>query len=132
MRSAKLQNVPLDPLKISGRCGRLMCCLRYEDVTYQELKKNLPARNSRVGTYRGPGIVVNTKLLVQLALVKLDQSDEEIAVPIEELVDPETCPQPGTKEWDRAQLADQAQPTIEEDPLRGLPPIEVAERTQET
>ncbi|MCH8821910.1 MAG: hypothetical protein IH984_00225 [Planctomycetes bacterium] len=131
MRSAKLQNVPLDPLKISGRCGRLMCCLRYEDATYQELKKNLPPRNSRVGTYRGPGIVVNTKLLVQLALVKLDQSDEEIAVPIEELVDPENCPQPGTKEWDKAQLADQAQPSIEEDPLRGLPPIEVAERTDD-
>src|SRR5262249_39710830 len=42
MKSAKLQKATLDPLKISGRCGRLMCCLRYEDQTYDELKKNLP------------------------------------------------------------------------------------------
>lgn len=95
MKSAKLQKTTLDPMKISGRCGRLMCCLRYEDATYAELRKNLPHRKSRVGTMEGPGIVMDTKILVQLALVKLEHDDREIAVPIEELMDPETCPRPG-------------------------------------
>ncbi len=89
MKSAKVQKATLDPLKISGRCGRLMCCLRYEDQTYDQLRKNLPRRNSRVGTSEGPGVVLDTKILVQLALVRLEHNDEQIAVPIEELIDPD-------------------------------------------
>ncbi len=89
MRSAKVQKATLDPLKISGRCGRLMCCLRYEDETYTELRKNLPHRKSRVGTDEGPGIVVDTQILTQLALVELDADRRRIAVPIENLIDPE-------------------------------------------
>ena len=50
MRAAKVQKNTLDPQKISGRCGRLMCCLRYEDQTYSELKKQLPHRKSLVET----------------------------------------------------------------------------------
>ena len=46
MRMAKLQKATLDPSKISGYCGRLKCCLRYEDDTYTELKKRLPPRNT--------------------------------------------------------------------------------------
>jgi cell fate regulator YaaT (PSP1 superfamily) len=46
MKSAKVQKATLDPLKISGRCGRLMCCLRYEDETYEELKAKLPKLKS--------------------------------------------------------------------------------------
>ncbi len=124
MKSAKQQQVPLDPLKISGRCGRLMCCLRYEDHTYQELKKNLPARNSRVGTSQGPGVVVDTKILVQLALVRLEHNDEEIAVPVEELMDPDECPMPGTPEWEKSQ------PQVG-DALRGLSVEETSERTDD-
>ena len=124
MKSAKQQQVPLDPLKISGRCGRLMCCLRYEDFTYQELRKNLPARNSRVGTSQGPGVVVDTKILVQLALVRLEHNDEEIAVPVEELMDPDKCPVPGTPEWEKAQ----EQP---DDALRGLSAEETELRTDD-
>lgn len=86
MRSAKVQKATLDPLKISGRCGRLMCCLRYEDETYTELRKNLPHRKARVGTDEGPGIVVDTQILTQLALVELDADRRRIAVPIENLI----------------------------------------------
>ena len=89
MRSAKVQKATLDPLKISGRCGRLMCCLRYEDETYTELRKNLPHRKSRVGTEEGPGIVVDTQILTQLALVELEADGRRIAVPVENLIDPE-------------------------------------------
>ena len=53
MRAAKVQKATLDPTKISGRCGRLMCCLRYEDETYEELRKKLPKRNTRVKTEKG-------------------------------------------------------------------------------
>jgi cell fate regulator YaaT (PSP1 superfamily) len=94
MKAAKLQKATLDPLKISGRCGRLMCCLRYEDQTYRELKENLPRRNTRVGTAEGPGIVIDSKVIVQLVLVRLEHDAREIAVPVEELMDPETCPTP--------------------------------------
>ena len=106
MRSAKTQKATLDPLKISGRCGRLMCCLRYEDETYEDLKKRLPHRKTRVGTPEGPGIVLDTKILVQLALVQLEEDGRQIAVPIEDLGDP-----------------DAPRPTAEDnDPLRGLDP----------
>ena len=113
MRSAKMQKATLDPLKISGRCGRLMCCLRYEDETYRDLKKNLPHRKTRVGTLEGPGLVKDSKILTQLVLVELEHDRSEIAVPLEELLDPETCPKPGET---AAKLAAEARM----DPLRGM------------
>ncbi len=94
MRTAKQQKQTLDPKKISGRCGRLMCCLRYEDQTYRELKKNLPNKKTRVGTAEGPVIVIDGKILTQLVMVELENDRRRIAVPIEELLDPETCPRP--------------------------------------
>ncbi len=93
MRSAKTQKATLDPLKISGRCGRLMCCLRYEDQTYTELKKNLPHRKSKVGTPLGDGIVLDSQILTQLIKVRLE-SNEIVVVPIEELCKPGTQPKP--------------------------------------
>ncbi len=116
MGAAKRQKATLEPLKISGRCGRLMCCLRYEDQTYKELRAALPRRKSRVGTAEGPGIVVDTKVLVQLALVKLEHDGREIAVPVEELLDPDNCPPPGTI------------PETADDPLRGMGVDEVEGR----
>ena len=94
MRSAKQQKATLDPLKISGRCGRLMCCLRYEDTTYKELKANLPHRKTRVGTEEGPGIVLDGQILTQLVKIKLEHDNRIIAVPVEELMDPDECPDP--------------------------------------
>ena len=93
MRSAKTQKATLDPLKISGRCGRLMCCLRYEDKTYSELKKNLPHRKTRVGTPHGDGLVLDSQILTQLVLVRLDDS-RTMAVPVEELTKPGETPKP--------------------------------------
>ena len=81
MRSAKTQKATLDPLKISGRCGRLMCCLRYEDKTYSELKKNLPNRKTRVGTPHGDGIVIDSQILTQLVLVRLDDTRNGVSGP---------------------------------------------------
>ena len=93
MKSAKTQKATLDPLKISGRCGRLMCCLRYEDQTYEDLKKNLPRKKSRVGTPEGDATVIDSQILTQLVLVRLDNvaadgKTWEIAVPVEDLTPP--------------------------------------------
>jgi len=85
MRNAKIQKATLDPLKISGRCGRLMCCLRYEESTYDELRANLPKKKTTVLTPDGPGIVIDTQILTQLVLVRLDGKDEDAAYPVETL-----------------------------------------------
>ena len=85
MRAAKVQKGTLDPSKISGRCGRLMCCLRYEDQTYEQLRKNLPHRRARVMTDDGPGTVISTQILTQLALVQLDDPNERNAYPVEHI-----------------------------------------------
>ena len=92
MRSAKQQKASLDPLKISGRCGRLMCCLRYEDQTYADLQKRLPRRKAKVSTPHGEGVVVDTQILTQLVLVSLDESRERVAVPVEEIGKPGEIP----------------------------------------
>jgi len=84
MRAAKVQKNTLDPQKISGRCGRLMCCLRYEDQTYSQLKKQLPHRKSLVETEDGVGVVLSTQILTQLALVKVGMMPPA-AYPVEQL-----------------------------------------------
>ena len=118
MRSAKVQKATLDPLKISGRCGRLMCCLRYEDQTYKELKSNLPHRKTRVGTELGPGIVIDSKILTQLVLVKLEHNNEEIAIPLEELMDPDSCPSPAELEAEARAKEAAAQKLLEDSVAR--------------
>lgn len=94
MKSAKVQKATLDPLKISGRCGRLMCCLRYEDSTYEELSKRLPKKKSRVGTPDGDGVVIDAQILTQLVLVILDNSDKRIAIPVEDITPPQNAVAP--------------------------------------
>jgi cell fate regulator YaaT (PSP1 superfamily) len=72
MRMAKLQKTTLDPAKISGRCGRLKCCLRYEFDTYQSLEHELPPVGSRVVSSRGAGRVEAQEILAQRVVVELD------------------------------------------------------------
>jgi cell fate regulator YaaT (PSP1 superfamily) len=84
MRMAKLQKATLDPAKISGFCGRLKCCLRYEDETYTELKKRLPPRNTRVNTRLGTGRIVDYQVLAQLVMVELDNGTKT-AIPRSEI-----------------------------------------------
>jgi cell fate regulator YaaT (PSP1 superfamily) len=72
MRMAKVQKTTLDPSKISGRCGRLKCCLRYEFDTYRALERDLPAVGSRVTTPRGQGRILALEVLAQTAVVELE------------------------------------------------------------
>ena len=72
MRMAKIQKTTLDPSKISGRCGRLKCCLRYEFDTYQALEHELPAVGSKVVTHRGQGRVLALEVLAQKVVVEFE------------------------------------------------------------
>ena len=84
MRMAKVQKATLDPSKISGRCGRLMCCLRYENETYNDLKERLPRRNSYVRTAEGVGKVIGGDIMTQL--VKVGMLEKVHVVPVDELL----------------------------------------------
>lgn len=84
MRMAKLQKATLDPSKISGHCGRLKCCLRYEDETYLELKRRLPHRGTVVQTPKGVGKIVDMQILTQLVVVQTESGDRQ-AWPLEEI-----------------------------------------------
>jgi cell fate regulator YaaT (PSP1 superfamily) len=72
MRMAKIQKTTLDPSKISGRCGRLKCCLRYEFDTYQALERELPGVGSRVVTRQGQGRILALEILARKAVVELE------------------------------------------------------------
>ena len=72
MKMAKIQKTTLDPSKISGRCGRLKCCLRYEYDTYRELETMLPPHGSIVTTAGGRGRIVGHEILAQKVVVEFE------------------------------------------------------------
>jgi len=72
MKMAKIQKATLDPTKISGRCGRLKCCLRYEYDTYEALQKELPPLGSDVVTARGRARVLAQEILAGQVLVETE------------------------------------------------------------
>ena len=90
-KMAKIQSMSLNPAKISGCCGRLMCCLRYEQEAYEELVKNVPKNGAFVETPDGYGNVTQINVLRQTVKVKLDgpgddafhtyDADEVAAIP---------------------------------------------------
>jgi len=69
---AKEQDMALNPAKISGVCGRLLCCLNYENETYKEYRKNMPKIDSKVNTKYGQGVVKGLNILKQEVLVGFD------------------------------------------------------------
>ena len=78
-KMAKIQNLSLNPAKISGSCGRLMCCLRYEEEAYEDLVKKVPKQGAFVETTEGYGNVVSVDLLRQTVKVHLEgESDDAI------------------------------------------------------
>jgi hypothetical protein len=76
-KMAKTQSMSLNPAKISGCCGRLMCCLRYEQPAYEELVKNVPKNGAFVETPDGYGNVTQVNVLRQYVKVKLDNMGED-------------------------------------------------------
>lgn len=72
MRMAKLQKSTLDPSKISGRCGRLKCCLRFEHEVYEEFQRELPPSGTRIVTLKGQGRVLAQEILARKVLVEFE------------------------------------------------------------
>jgi cell fate regulator YaaT (PSP1 superfamily) len=93
MRMAKAQKTTLDPAKISGRCGRLMCCLRFEDETYSYLKRRLPRKGTRVSIAAGTGEVTGYDILRQTVTVELPDGTDK-TVPVDEILNREEVPEP--------------------------------------
>ena len=92
LKMAKRQHLPLVPAKISGVCGRLKCCIRYENLDYVELEKRLPKVKQRVHTEHGEGIVLETMASTQLVKLRLLKSNEIIACNVDELIKHEQSP----------------------------------------
>ena len=76
-KMAKVQSLSLNPAKISGSCGRLMCCLRYEQEAYEDLVKKVPKQGALVETKDGYGTAVQVNLLRQTVKVKLDNDTDD-------------------------------------------------------
>ncbi len=85
MRMAKLQKSTLDPSKISGRCGRLKCCLRFEQEVYEEFHRQLPSVGSRILTRKGQGKVLAQEVLARKVLVEFEDS-RRVLVAMEEIL----------------------------------------------
>lgn len=89
IKMAKEQSLSLNPSKISGLCGRLMCCLKYEQEVYEELLKNIPAVGSIVLTPEGKGTVVETFTLLQMVKVRVkleDDTEELVNYKVDEII----------------------------------------------
>lgn len=72
MKMAKIQDLPLNPMKISGLCGRLLCCLAYESEQYTQTKERLPKVGEMVTTAFGPGKVAVANVLKETVMVELE------------------------------------------------------------
>jgi len=72
IKMAKQQRLPLNPSKISGICGRLMCCLFYEYKAYRELAKGLPKEGEKIETSKGKGKVISVNVLKRLVYVEFE------------------------------------------------------------
>lgn len=79
IKMAKEQGLSLSPVKISGTCGRLMCCLKYEQEAYSDLLKRTPKVGAIVKTPEGRGIVVENNLISGVLKVKLDSAPDGVA-----------------------------------------------------
>lgn len=78
IKMAKVQNLSLNPIKISGICGRLMCCLQYENDTYCKMKKGMPDVGERISTRDGKAVVTDVNILenrIKTRLILEEKSD---------------------------------------------------------
>ncbi len=124
MSMAKLQKTTLDLSKVSGRCGRLKCCLRYEHETYESLDKKLPRVGMRIRTAHGIGQIVDRQVLTQLVKIRTDD-EKLISVVVEDILET-NLPAPNLPP--RSENSEEARPRgrrgrgLESRPPRPAPP----------
>ncbi len=89
IKMAKKQNLSLNPAKISGLCGRLMCCLKYEADTYKELKEEMPDIGEEVELHVGSGEIISRNLIKNTIKVDIGDGDteEKVEVDVDEIKD---------------------------------------------
>ena len=104
MQMAKLQKATLDPSKVSGRCGRLKCCLRFEHESYEELDRKLPRLGVRIRWAEGTGQVIDRQILTQLVKIRTDD-ERLVTIAAEDIQEVNVPPPPpgGTAEPVNAQ-----------------------------
>ncbi|MBQ8749197.1 MAG: stage 0 sporulation protein [Clostridia bacterium] len=85
IKMAKNQNISLNPNKINGLCGKLMCCLAYENETYEKMNKTMPKVGAVVSTEFGEGIVMYNDILRQQCTIKLSENDEYKVFPVKDI-----------------------------------------------
>jgi len=117
MRMAKVQKATMDPTQVSGRCGRLKCCLRYEHVAYEELDRRLPRIGARIRTAHGDGVVVNRQILTQL--VQLEVGPDRLITVVAEDILKEGETRPSVKEPPAGEQEDGGEPLGREATTRG-------------
>jgi cell fate regulator YaaT (PSP1 superfamily) len=76
IKMAKEQGLSLNPTKISGVCGRLMCCLNFENDTYRRLKREMPKLGKKITIEEGTGKVIRLNVLKETVTVKLEDNTE--------------------------------------------------------
>ena len=109
IRMAKEQDLSLNPQKISGVCGRLMCCLRYEFDAYKDFKSRAPKQNATVKTPDGPAKVVDLDVPREIVSVRLE-GEKPVRVPLSAFDAPEEGTRPNTigqEAWDEANAPDE-------------------------
>ena len=84
IKMAKEQELPLNPMKISGACGRLMCCLAYEGEQYRLMKEKMPKSGQRVSTHMGEATVVGSNPLKETVMVELD-TEATVELPLSDV-----------------------------------------------
>ncbi len=109
VRMAKDQDLPVNPLKISGACGRLMCCLKYEHPLYQEFKADLPRTGSTVQTEQGEGRLVGYNVPSGTVVVRLSESGQRCACSKASVCGPRRA-------YDSSRADGSLRPTSEESP----------------
>ena len=109
IRMAKEQDLSLNPQKISGVCGRLMCCLRYEFDAYKDFKSRAPKQNATVKTPDGPAKVIDLDVPREVVSVRLE-GEKPVRVPLSAFDAPEEGSRPNTigqEAWDEANAPDE-------------------------
>ena len=118
IKMAKEQNLALSPTKISGLCGRLMCCLQYEESCYEQMHKLMPKTGKEIETPDGVGVVVENNVITEKTKVKMTAEDGTIDIkeyPYEYLG-------PGAKERALERAAQAV--TEDKEPAEGFTPIQ--------
>ena len=117
-KMAKVQSLSLNPAKICGSCGRLMCCLRYEQEAYEDLVKKVPKQGAFVETKDGFGTAVQVNLLRQTVKVRLDGDTEDLRLykPNELIAVPGGRPRDGETPVSTFKYVPEPEPEKEEEP----------------